>query len=97
MGYELTLLNKNLIEGSDWIGVPLPDNTSTTSVTSYRIKGDYMTGFFTLVPFEDNIYLVKATESQPLTGDSLEKVNEMLDEGKSVSDIQEQLHALWNA
>ena len=53
-------------------------------------------GFFSLVPFEDSIYLVRSTESQPLDEEQLAIVNKHLEEGKTVAEIQDVLKDVWN-
>lgn len=60
-------------------------------------KGDNMSGFYSLVPFEGKIYLIKAIESKPLEGAELEVVNELLSQGKAVADIQEELSNVWQS
>tara|TARA_Y100000588_G_C13565390_1_gene632242 strand:+ start:262 stop:429 length:168 start_codon:yes stop_codon:yes gene_type:complete len=52
--------------------------------------------FFSLVPFEDSIYLVRSTESQPLDEEQLAVVNKHLEQGKTVAEIQDVLKDVWN-
>ncbi len=51
--------------------------------------------FFSLVPFEDQIWLIKAEESQSVSPEDLEKINEHLKNGKAVQDIQDVLEDVW--
>ena len=52
--------------------------------------------FYSLVPFEDSIYLIKGTESQPLDDNQLATVNEQLEKGKTVAEIQDVLKHVWD-
>lgn len=53
--------------------------------------------FYSLVPFEGDVYIIKAEESKPLETDQLEKIDSSIKEGKSVSEMQELLKDVWNS
>lgn len=51
--------------------------------------------FYALVPFENEIYLIRAEESKPLDKDQLNRVDQAMKGGKTLSDIQETLEDVW--
>ena len=52
--------------------------------------------FYVLVPFENEIYLIRAEESKALETDQLSRIDEAMKGNKSLSDIQETLEDVWS-
>lgn len=52
-------------------------------------------GFYSLVPFEGEMYLIKATESQALTEEQLQRIDAEMKAGKRLDEMQELLDDVW--
>ena len=52
--------------------------------------------FYSLVPFEGQMWLIKAEESQALNEEQLSIIDEQLKEGKTLQAIQESLDNVWS-
>ena len=52
--------------------------------------------FYSLVPFENEVYLIRATDSQALDTEDLQKIDEAMKGGKSLDQIQDTLENVWN-
>lgn len=52
--------------------------------------------FYSLVPFEGEIYLIRAEESKAIDKEDLEAIDKAMSNGKSLSDIQETLENVWS-
>ena len=52
--------------------------------------------FYALVPFENEVYLIRADESKALDKDQLEQVDKAMEGGKSLADIQDTLENVWS-
>ena len=52
--------------------------------------------FYALVPFEKEVYLIRADESKALDKEELEKIDEAMKDGKTLADIQETLESVWS-
>ena len=51
--------------------------------------------FYSLVPFEGSVWLIRADESKPLTEDQLKTIDDELQKGKTLVDIQDILEDAW--
>ena len=52
--------------------------------------------FYSIVLFEGEAYLIRATESKALNEQDLKEIDAAMKEGKGLADIQETLENAWN-